>query len=280
MNGRGPKKTYMWVAVGGPEHPVVYFRHGPGRGTDVIVDILGKEPRDGFLQSDGARMYERYCSEHPGMLQAGCWQHARRPFVKILRIENGGQDVRVVDSSSHAPARERTAEGSLALKFVTTIARLYIVEKELRKKQKAGKLTDEEFLEWRKKSVAPVFAEIRNLVDINILDTPKRGLLGKGLRYISDHWKALVRYVEDPHLGPDNGASERAIRPFAVGRRNWLFSETERGARASAVFYTLVETAKANKLRVWDYLHALFKRLPAVQEEDRMEELLPWNIAL
>ena len=104
--------------------------------------------------------------------------------------------------------------------------------------------------------------------------------MGKALSYLASNWSRLVRYVEGGHLPIDNNAAERAIRPFVIGRKNWLFSDTPKGATASAQIYSLAETAKANGREPYAYLRHILKRLPQVNSIEGYEALLPWNCSL
>jgi len=100
------------------------------------------------------------------------------------------------------------------------------------------------------------------------------------VRYLNGQWPKLARVIDDGRIALDTNAVERCIRPFVIGRRNWLFADTPKGAKASANLYSLVETAKANGLEPWRYLDAVFEKLPAAQSEDDIEALLPWRIEL
>ena len=103
---------------------------------------------------------------------------------------------------------------------------------------------------------------------------------GKAMSYLDSQWPKLVRVLDDARLPLDTNAIERAIRPFVIGRRNWLFADTPRGAIASARLYSLVETAKANGVEPWAYLEAVFTALPRTQSPSDFEALLPWRIEL
>lgn len=108
--------------------------------------------------------------------------------------------------------------------------------------------------------------------------TPPKGLLGKAITYALNQWDRLVGYLADGRLSPDNNAAENAIRPFVIGRKNWLFGGTPEGAAASALFYSLIETAKANMLEPFAYLRFIFEKLPTATTLDDYEALLPWNV--
>ena len=98
------------------------------------------------------------------------------------------------------------------------------------------------------------------------------------MAYTLDNWEQLIRYVEEPLLTPSNNRAENAIRPFVVGRKNWLFAGTPAGAQASAVHYSLIESAKLAKLNPYEYLMHLFARLPYARSNEDLLKLLPWNL--
>ncbi len=108
--------------------------------------------------------------------------------------------------------------------------------------------------------------------------TLPKSALGKALGYLHNHWDALQVYITDGRLNIDNNPVENAIRPFAVGRKNWMFSDTQAGARASALLYSLIETAKANNLEPYAYLKMLLEQLPQALSLEDYEALLPWEI--
>ena len=103
-----------------------------------------------------------------------------------------------------------------------------------------------------------------------------KGLLGTALGYLNKNWEKLIRYAEDGDVNIDNNLAENAIRPFVIGRKNWLFSATPRGAQASAAIYSLIETAKANSLEPYVYLCKVFNQLPSMTTTEELQALLPW----
>ena len=109
---------------------------------------------------------------------------------------------------------------------------------------------------------------------------PPKSLLGKAIQYNLNQWDKLTVYLTDYHVNIDNNRADRAIKPFVIGRKNWLFSNTGNGARSSATLYSIIETAKANGLIPYDYLVRLFEELPRRKENDDVDDLLPWNIKL
>jgi transposase len=112
---------------------------------------------------------------------------------------------------------------------------------------------------------------------VNKTLTPE-GLLGKAIQYALNNWEKLIVYIEDGRLGPDNNVAENAIRPFVVGRKNWLFAGTPKGAEASATFFTLIETAKANGHEPYGYLRYIFEKLPLAESAEDYDALPPWNL--
>ena len=119
---------------------------------------------------------------------------------------------------------------------------------------------------------------IKTWLDDVTLKVPPKSKTGEALRYLNNQWKYLIRYIDDGKIEIDNNLVENAIRPFVVGRKNWLFSETPEGARSSANLYTLVETAKNNGIEPYKYLSSLFHALPHAASVDDYEKLLPWNL--
>ncbi|MBI2803055.1 MAG: IS66 family insertion sequence element accessory protein TnpB [Gammaproteobacteria bacterium] len=131
----------------------------------------------------------------------------------------------------------------------------------------------------RHRDSAPLLARIQQRVEIESPGVAPQSLLGKALHYLSQQWPKLVRFLEDGDYPLDNNAAENAIRPFVIGRKNWLFSDTVKGAQASANLYSLIETAKANGLEPYRYLCHVFNALPAADTVEKIEALLPWTVA-
>ena len=119
--------------------------------------------------------------------------------------------------------------------------------------------------------------KMKTWLDETIVKIIPNSLTGKALNYMGTHWKKLIRFTEDGRLNIDNNPVEQAIRPFVVGRKNWLFSDTPEGAHANANLYSLIETAKANNKEPYEYLCWLFKKLPSAKSLEDFESLLPWN---
>ena len=244
-------KSYMWVRKGGPpERPVVLYRYAPSRGKEVPVDLL--KDWQGYLMCDGYPGYDEV-GKRDGVELLACWVHARRGFVNAIKLQPKGKKGR-------------------ANEMMEKIARLYKVEKEHR-------FSDaEERYHARQEISQPILDEIRLWLDENIPRTPPKGALGEAMVYMDKYWPRLIRYCEWGDLPIDNNEVERAIRPFAIGRRAWLFSDTPAGAEASARLYSMVETAKANGLEPYTWLLKVMRGLPEARKNGNWEHLMPWNL--
>ena len=130
----------------------------------------------------------------------------------------------------------------------------------------------------RQKHAKPILIKMKTWLDTSKDQVPPKSLLGKAINYCLNQWARLFNYIKDGHAGIDNNVAENAIRPFVLGRKNWLFSGTPEGARASALLYSLIETAKANKLEPYSYLRFLFEKLPTTAAEE-IRNLLPTNLS-
>jgi transposase len=211
------------------------------------------EDFSGFLQVDGNPTYDTLSKAHPAIRLVGCMAHARRKFFEADK------------------AQGRQGAGK-ARKGLSLIQQLYGIEQSIRDK------TPEERRTLRQARAVPVLDTLHAWALKSINDVPPTSLTGKALHYLLEQWPKLLRYVEDGRLSIDNNATERAIRPFVIGRRNWLFADTPNGATASANLYSLIETAKANGIEPYLYLRHIFKELPAAQTVEQLESLLPLNL--
>ena len=128
----------------------------------------------------------------------------------------------------------------------------------------------------------PVVESFKTWLDSLANAVVPKSALGTAINYCRNQWPKLLRFLEDGRLELDNNRAERSIKPFVMGRKAWLFSNTPRGARASAIIYSIVETAKENGLNLYDYLTYLFRQLPNVdvKNPDVVSQLLPWNVVL
>jgi transposase len=257
--GTGKTKTgRLWVYLrderpyGGPAPPAVVYRYSPDR--------KGEHPRAhlasfrGFLQADGyagfAPLYESQGGQAAAMTEVACWAHVRRKIY----------DVHLATKSP------------IAAEALERIGRLFEVEREV-----TG-LTPEARRKIRQAGARPVVDELAAFLDGSLPKLSGKGELAGAMRYARGRWEALTRYLDDGRLEISNNAAERAIRPLALGRKNYMFAGSDAGGERAAAIYTLVETAKLNGLDPEAYLRDLLGRI-ADHPINRIAELLPWHIA-
>lgn len=251
-------KSYLWAQASGTGPPIRLFGYAPGRGAKQADALFAGIKPGGVLMSDGYEVYGGIAQVH-GLTHLGCWAHARRYFVEAEAV---------------LPKASRVPE-QIPTQFIAAIAELYAVESAARER----KLDAEKRRHLRAEKSSPVLARIEGMLLAHLHVVVPNSLLGKALHYLSAQWPKLTRYVENGAWPIDNNLCENAIRPFVVGRRNWLFADTVAGAHASANLYSLVETCKANGIDPYAYLVNLFSKLPAAKSADDFETLLPWLLA-
>jgi transposase len=169
---------------------------------------------------------------------------------------------------------KRVNPKSLADEALDYIGQLYLVEKEAKRRE----LDAAQIYQLRQEKSKPLLNKFKDWLEANQSLTPPKGLLGQAISYTLANWEKLIIYIQDGRLRPDNNLVENAIRPFVVGRKNWLFAGSPDGAKASATFFSLIETAKANGLEPYAYLRYIFEKLPLAQTEQDLKDLLPQNI--
>jgi transposase len=245
-------KSYMWLARGGPPgKPVIVYSYRESRAAKHLPEFL--EGFTGYLQTDGYEGYDTALALYPGIRHIGCFSHARRYFFEAAKV--GDKSI-------------------LAKEAIGYIGKLYKIEKELRDK----KMPDALFLSERGRKATEVLDRFKGWLDKRSPEVPPSLRLGKAIQYTLGQWDKLVAYLECAYLTPDNNACENAIRPFVLGRKNWLFNKSPAGAESSCGMYSLIETAKQNRLDPFRYLYALFLCVPLIADEKEWEDLLPWNI--
>ena len=259
MNEAGRENTrrsYMWLARGGPpKKPVVLYEYRETRAASHIRSFL--EDFSGYLQTDGYEAYETALKAFPAIIHVGCFAHARRYFFE----------------ASKALKKAGSAEEAIGY-----IRKLYAIEAVLREKLNKESITLEQFQPLRTEQCTPVLEKFHAWLIKREAEVPPSVQLGKAIGYSLGQWSKLVRYLESPHLSPDNNEAENAIRPFVLGRKNWLFSGSPDGAKSSCALYSLIETAKANGLNPQAYLLELFERAPLARSEADWQLFLPWNM--
>lgn len=244
-------KSYMWLYCTGSDSPttspipnIVLYDYQAGRAGQCAVDYL--QGFSGYLHVDGYAGYEKTTAT-----LVGCWAHARRKFMEAKTAQPKG----------------KSGKADMALSMIQKLYRLETSlkdkaaqEKHLRRQKEAKPLL-EKFEQW--------------LINQNI---PPKSALGKATGYCKNQWPKLIRYIESGELNIDNNRAERAVKPFVIGRKNWLFSNTANGAKASAMLYSIIETAKANDLIPFDYIAHCLERLSGDVDEKTIEAMLPWNV--
>jgi transposase len=248
-------ESRMWVRRGGPsDKPVILFNYDPSRSGKVAWRLT--DDFKGYLQSDGFSGYDAV-GKREGVVHVGCLAHARRKFDEALKAQRAGD------------------RGGLAAEGLVLIQRIYRTEKAARE---AG-LTPEQRKQLRDERARPVWDELRRWLDAKRGHAPPQMLIGKAMTYLDNQWPQLIRALDDGRLEVDNNRCENALRPFVLGRKAWLFSDTPAGAEASARLYGLIETAKANGCEPYAYLRRVFTDLPKATTLTEIEALLPWNTA-
>ena len=257
-------KSYMWVQMtqasgaDGTGAPIRLFGYSSSRSTHAARTLYEGMRPGGALMSDGYEPYAAIAEQHR-LVHLGCWAHCRRYFHEALQ----------------ALPKDKRGPDQLPARFIDLIGRLYKVEADARRDE----LDAQALAQQRKLHSAPVLEQIEALALQHLHGVLPGSLLGKALHYLTAQWPKLVRYVDDGRYPLDNNACENAIRPFVVGRRNWLFADTVGGANASANLYSLLQTCLANGIDGYRYLTALLVELPKAKTVEDYEALLPWRLA-
>lgn len=248
-------KSYMWLYRSGRDGPaIVLYDYQESRSKEHPKAFL--QGFTGYLHVDGYSGYH----DVKNVKLVGCFAHARRKFDEALKA------LPAADQKKPTAAR-------VGLEYCN---QLFKIERGLKD------ATAEERHAGRQKQSRPVLDAFSTWLQEQSTKITPQSTLGKAITYCLNQWDKLITFLEDGNLELDNNRSERSIKPFVLGRKNFLFSNTPRGARASAITYSLVETAKENGLIPRLYLEYLFERLPNIELDDRdaLTELLPWSSSL
>lgn len=258
-------KSYMWVqmtqgsGVGGTGPPIRLFAYSPSRSTAAALILYAGVRKGSVLMSDGYAVYGQIAQAHD-LVHLGCWAHCRRGFNDALQA---------------LPKNARGPE-QLAWQALALIAQLYAVEARARERE----FDVQALLVEKQMHSSPVLKQIEALLLANIHTVLPGSLLGQALHYLSSQWSKLTLYVTHGAYPIDNNACDNSIRPFVIGRKGWLFSDTVAGANASGNLYSLLQTCLANGIDGYWYLRTLLTALPTAQTADDYEALLPWRIKL
>lgn len=249
-------QSYLWVQHA-PDRAIVLYDYDASRSAEVPKRLFAGFA--GFLQTDG---YEGYgaIGREPGIVHVGCWAHARRKFAEALQAQRS------------SAKKKRSSKESKALQGLAFIQKLYKIERQVQERP------PDDRHRIRQERSRPVMEKLRAWLTETIPRVPPQSLTGKALAYLDGQWPKLLRVLEDGRLPLDTNAVENAIRPFVVGRKNWLFADTVRGAEASANLYSVIETAKRCGLEPFAYLRHVLAALPRAHTVDEVEALLPRNV--
>lgn len=243
---KNTQQSYMWVYRKAMGAPLVFYEYQETREAKHPQAFL--EGFKGHLQTDAYSGYE-WLKNKSEIEHIGCMAHARRPFAELQKLS-------------------KKTKG-LAYRALEMIGVLYQLETKIKDQ------TPEEKYNERQAHAKPQLEKIHAWLKEHISHTPPQGKLGLAMKYMLNHWKKLTAYIHDGTLHIDNNRVENAIRPFALGRKNWLFAGNPRGARASAILYSLLITAKENGLNEHAYLTLVFNRIRGCKTESDYQKLLP-----
>jgi transposase len=244
---------WMWVRCAGPPgRRIVLFDYDPSRGGAVPLRLL--HGFKGTLLTDGYSAYDS-ATELLGITHAGCMAHAHRYFDETCKV---------------------SADPTHAKSALAFIGRLSVIERALWDQP----TTADERLAVRQRQSAPIMAEFHAWLETLAPKVLPECRLGKAIQYALGQWRKLSVFLTNGEVPLTNNRCENAIRPFVLGRKGWLFSDTVKGAIASANLYSIVETAKANGIEPFAYLSRLFERLPHLKTVEDFEAMLPWNCQL
>ena len=238
--------------------PVILYDYQKTRNGDHAINFL--KGFSGYLECDGFSGYRKMNRLVEEVSIACCWAHARRNFADAVKVYG---------------EKKPGVQDTLAYRALEKIARIYLLDEKFRK------LPPEERKKRRQTTVKPRVDAFFAWVKEHQGDVPPKGKTGEGFTYCLNAEKYLQAFLDDGLIPIDNSAAERAVRPFTVGRKNWQLIDTVNGAQASAVVYSIVETAKANNLKPYEYLKYLLTELPdrldKKNSELNLDDLLPWS---
>lgn len=265
-NGRrAQQKSYLWVQCSGSDPPIRLFTYAPLHNAATARDLY--EDMRGALMSDGYEVYDQIAQQN-ALVHLACWAHARRKFI---------------EAEAALPKQARTPDHP-ATQMLRLIGELYAVEKHARERAQDNDNDREQrhaiMRQARRAHSVAIIDRIQAHLLGHLHSTAPQPPLGRALHYLHGQWPKLIRFLDNGAYPLDNNLAENAIRPFVIGRKNWLFCDSVHGAKASANLYSLIETAKANGLEPYFYLAHLFRELPNATTLDDIEKLLPWKVQL
>jgi len=264
---KAPTSTHYMVVRAGGAHGkrIMLFNYEASRTAEALKNLLigPNGPYRGKLLTDGLDLYDAV-AEALGLRHYGCLAHCRQYFDKAAKV-------------TELPSGRSLARVALE----DFLKQVYAIERKVKALRKAAESSGiaplAEILALRQKEAAPIMAAFKKWVDDLLPGVPPKTALGKALAYTTRQWEKLSRFLSDPEMPADNNYCENQIRPFAVGRRSWLFVDSQLGAKASANLYSIVMTCRANGIAPYAYLCHLFEEFPKAKTAEQLEALLPWN---
>lgn len=251
---KASSKSYMWVIASGEEEKTkgVIFKYSRSRSGEIAQKLL--KDYKGILVTDGYAGYNNL----EEINRAECWAHARRYFYESVPLDENKQMI-------------KTSDGYTGVKYIDE---LFQIEREIEK------LRAEEKVQKRQEKSDPILKKFYEWVNLTSQKYITNKKLKEAITYVINQKENLSKFIEDGRIPLTNSRAERAIRPFAVHRKNWLFADTPEGAKANAIYYSIIETAKINKLNIYKYIKYLLEKLPQLEREqtqDAIEKYLPWS---
>ena len=252
---KAENKSYMWVLCSGEleEQKGIIFKYEKSRSEETAKEFL--KGYSGILVTDGYASYNNI----PNIVHAECWAHCRRYFYESIPLDANKE----MDTNSDSYIGLEYCNKLFEIE--REIAKLTVPEKENERQVKSKPIVDD-FFEW-----------VKLILSEKLIVNSK---LKKALIYASNQRKELSEFLNDGRIPISNNLLERSIRPFAIHRKNWLFADSEDGAKANAVIYSLIESAKINNLNIWKYLEHLLEELPQLDnlnDTSTLEKYLPWS---
>jgi len=239
-------KSYMWVyRTGSPFKEVIVYEYQPNRNGENVTNFLADFI--GYLQTDGYAGYNERHSQKQ-IIAVFCMAHARRYFMDIVKIS------------------KKDGKAKIAVNF---IKKLYKIEKQIKD------LPAEEKQKIRQAKAKPILKRFKKWLEALLPSCPPKGPLAKAVSYALKFWDGLNVYLKNGCIDIDNNKVENKIRPFALGKKNWMFAGNKEGAIAAANIYSLNETAKANGLHTYNYWRYVLTKLPNVKNDEELKKLLP-----
>jgi transposase len=241
--------NYMWLHMSGErKNRAIIYEYQASRSGKPTSEFLSSF--NGYHQCDG---YSGYNALHnrDSVIGVGCMAHSRRKFMSIVKIAK---------------------KSGIAQKVVNIMSGLYKIEKQI------APLSCDKIREERQKRSKPILEKLKEILLAYRDKAPPSSSLGKAINYTLNQWEKLIVYLDNGKLRIDNNDCERAIKPFVIGRKNWMFSQSIEGAQGSAIIYSIIETCKANKINAYDYLRYILDNIKSAKDTHELRAMLPYNI--